>query len=134
MRLLPSLSFLLGLGILIPSTSAALTPGEESRAGGLPSAAPVADGTVMVFVVWGNSNACGSGTYPPSRLYPESPLPDQPPTPSEATAWEWSPAEIAALLRFLLSDEAGFLVGSVLFIDGGTEAALRGEDWPAPLG
>lgn len=38
--------------------------------------------------------------------------------------------EIAALVDYLLSEEAGFLCGSLIFIDGGTEAALRHGDWP----
>lgn len=42
------------------------------------------------------------------------------------------PEEIAAAVAFLLSDQASFIVGSVLFCDGGTDAALRGKDWPAP--
>ncbi|NRA00194.1 MAG: SDR family oxidoreductase [Myxococcales bacterium] len=41
--------------------------------------------------------------------------------------------EVAGLLAYLLSPEASFFCGSVVFMDGGTEAALRGEDWPAPL-
>lgn len=43
------------------------------------------------------------------------------------------PEEVAAFLAFLLSPEAGFFCGSVLFIDGGTDATLRADDWPAPL-
>ena len=39
--------------------------------------------------------------------------------------------EVAALLEFLLGPDAGFFVGSVVFADGGTDAALRGDDWPA---
>lgn len=39
--------------------------------------------------------------------------------------------EVAALTAFLLSPEAGYLVGSFLVIDGGTEAMLRPDDWPA---
>jgi NAD(P)-dependent dehydrogenase (short-subunit alcohol dehydrogenase family) len=41
------------------------------------------------------------------------------------------PEEIAELIAFLLSDKASFFVGSVVFCDGGTDAAFRGKDWPA---
>ena len=41
------------------------------------------------------------------------------------------PEEIAAFLAFLLSPEARFFCGSVLFVDGGTDALLRADDWPA---
>ena len=44
------------------------------------------------------------------------------------------PEEVAALLAYLLSPEASFFCGSVVFMDGGTDAALRGDDWPARLG
>ncbi len=40
---------------------------------------------------------------------------------------------MAALLAFLLSADAGFFCGSVLTMDGGTDAALRAEHWPAAL-
>ena len=39
--------------------------------------------------------------------------------------------EIAGLLAYLLSPAAGFFVGSVVFMDGGTDAVLRTRDWPA---
>ncbi|GAB2685326.1 SDR family oxidoreductase [Nocardia thraciensis] len=42
------------------------------------------------------------------------------------------PEEIADLAAFLLSEQAGFFVGSVIFCDGGIDAAFRGKDWPAP--
>ncbi len=42
------------------------------------------------------------------------------------------PAEIAALVDLLLGDEGGYFCGSVLTVDGGSEALLRGGDWPAP--
>ncbi|MGQ0824033.1 MAG: SDR family oxidoreductase [Actinomycetota bacterium] len=41
------------------------------------------------------------------------------------------PEEIAALLAFLCSPESSFFCGSVLFVDGGTDAAVRPDDWPA---
>jgi NAD(P)-dependent dehydrogenase (short-subunit alcohol dehydrogenase family) len=40
--------------------------------------------------------------------------------------------EVAALLAYLLGPDAGFFCGSVVFMDGGTDAALRPDDWPAP--
>jgi len=38
------------------------------------------------------------------------------------------PEEIAAAIEFLLVTE--FCVGTVLLIDGGTEAMFRPDDWP----
>lgn len=43
-----------------------------------------------------------------------------------------APAEIAAFIAFLLGPDARFFCGSVLFIDGGTDAQLRPDAWPAP--
>ena len=42
------------------------------------------------------------------------------------------PEEIAELCAFLLGPAAGFICGSIVTIDGGTEAALRPDDWPRP--
>jgi NAD(P)-dependent dehydrogenase (short-subunit alcohol dehydrogenase family) len=42
-----------------------------------------------------------------------------------------TPEEVAALLAYLLSPAAAFFVGSIVFMDGGTDAALRTRDWPA---
>jgi NAD(P)-dependent dehydrogenase (short-subunit alcohol dehydrogenase family) len=42
------------------------------------------------------------------------------------------PEEIAALVAFLLGPSAGFFCGSVVLADGGSEAVLRPDDWPAP--
>jgi NAD(P)-dependent dehydrogenase (short-subunit alcohol dehydrogenase family) len=43
------------------------------------------------------------------------------------------PEEIAALAAFLLGPEARFFCGSLVFVDGGTDALLRPDDWPMPL-
>ena len=44
------------------------------------------------------------------------------------------PEEIAALARLLLSDDARFIVGSVVYIDGGTDAHYRANDFPTARG
>ena len=41
------------------------------------------------------------------------------------------PEEIAALVDLLLGPDGGFFCGSVVLVDGGTEALLRPTDWPA---
>ena len=41
------------------------------------------------------------------------------------------PDEIAALVAFLLGPESTFFCGSIVFADGGTDALLRADDWPA---
>ena len=41
------------------------------------------------------------------------------------------PEEIAVLVDYLLSPLAGFFCGSIVFCDGGTDALLRPDDWPA---
>jgi NAD(P)-dependent dehydrogenase (short-subunit alcohol dehydrogenase family) len=42
------------------------------------------------------------------------------------------PQHIAPLVKFLLVEDARFIVGQFLIIDGGTEAAWRGADAPRP--
>jgi NAD(P)-dependent dehydrogenase (short-subunit alcohol dehydrogenase family) len=42
--------------------------------------------------------------------------------------------EVAGLLAYLLSGDAAFFCGSVITMDGGTDAALRSDDWPTALG
>ena len=39
--------------------------------------------------------------------------------------------EIAAVVDLLLSPEGAFFCGSVVFCDGGSDALLRTNDWPA---
>lgn len=38
---------------------------------------------------------------------------------------------IASVLAFLVSEDAAFVCGSVWFVDGGSDALLRPDDWPA---
>ncbi len=39
------------------------------------------------------------------------------------------PVQIANIMRFMLSDEASYLCGSVFFVDGGSDAMLRPDDF-----
>jgi NAD(P)-dependent dehydrogenase (short-subunit alcohol dehydrogenase family) len=39
------------------------------------------------------------------------------------------PAHIANVMRFMLSDEASYICGSVFFVDGGSDAMLRSDDF-----
>ena len=41
--------------------------------------------------------------------------------------------ELAAFVEFLLGPDARFFCGSVLFVDGGTDAHLRADDFPVPM-
>lgn len=41
--------------------------------------------------------------------------------------------ELAAIVAFLLGPEARFLCGSFLVVDGGTDALVRPDAWPAPM-
>ena len=43
------------------------------------------------------------------------------------------PDEVAGLVEFLLGPSARYFCGSVLFVDGGTDALIRPDDWPSPL-
>lgn len=43
------------------------------------------------------------------------------------------PDQLAEWAQFMLSDAADFLCGSVLFVDGGTDAHFRPDDWPRPV-
>lgn len=40
------------------------------------------------------------------------------------------PAQLADWMLFMLSDSADFLCGSVIFVDGGSDAYFRARDWP----
>ena len=39
--------------------------------------------------------------------------------------------EVAGLITYLLGPDAAFFIGSVVLMDGGTEALLRPDDWPS---
>jgi NAD(P)-dependent dehydrogenase (short-subunit alcohol dehydrogenase family) len=45
-----------------------------------------------------------------------------------------TPDELAAAVEYLLGPDARFFCGSVLVIDGGTDASLRANDLPIPMG
>jgi len=40
--------------------------------------------------------------------------------------------EQATVIAFLLSGAASYVVGAVLPVDGGGDAATRADDWPTP--
>lgn len=46
------------------------------------------------------------------------------------------PGQMAEWMCFMLSDAADFLCGTVIFVDGGTDAYFRSDDWPkaVPVG
>lgn len=41
--------------------------------------------------------------------------------------------ELAKVVQFLLGPDARFICGSVIFVDGGTDALLRADDVPVPM-
>lgn len=43
------------------------------------------------------------------------------------------PGQLADWVVFMLSDAADFLCGSVVFVDGGSDAWFRATDWPRPV-
>ncbi|WP_168698438.1 SDR family oxidoreductase [Gordonia paraffinivorans] len=44
-----------------------------------------------------------------------------------------TPEQLAAWVMTMLSPAADFMAGSIVTVDGGTEALMRTRDWPAPL-
>ncbi len=42
-------------------------------------------------------------------------------------------SHMADWMCFMLSDSADFLCGSIVFVDGGTDAYFRSDDWPKPV-
>jgi len=41
--------------------------------------------------------------------------------------------QLADWVLFMLSDAADFLCGSIVFVDGGSDAYFRADDWPKPV-
>lgn len=41
--------------------------------------------------------------------------------------------QLADWVVFMLSDSADFLCGSIVFVDGGSDAYFRADDWPRPV-
>jgi len=41
--------------------------------------------------------------------------------------------KIAQWVEFMLSPAADFMTGSIVFVDGGTDAYFRSDDWPRPV-
>ena len=41
--------------------------------------------------------------------------------------------KIAQWVEFMLSPAADFMTGSIVFVDGGTDAYFRSDDWPKPV-
>lgn len=44
-----------------------------------------------------------------------------------------SPQDIAGIAAFLVGPDARFFCGSIVYVDGGTDALLRPDDWPAVM-
>ncbi len=44
------------------------------------------------------------------------------------------PGQLADWMVFMLSGSADFLCGSIVFVDGGSDAYLRADDWPRRVG
>ena len=43
------------------------------------------------------------------------------------------PGALADWVVFMLSSAADFLCGSIVFVDGGSDAYFRADDWPRPV-
>lgn len=44
------------------------------------------------------------------------------------------PSQLGDWVLFMLGPSADFLCGSIVFVDGGSDAYFRPDDWPKPLG
>jgi len=89
---------------------------------------------------WAGSGVRLNALAPGATMTPL--LEEQLSTPGQAKAVRAFPVPIGGFgdvrhmadwMCFMLSDSADFLCGSVVFVDGGTDAHFRADDWPKPF-
>jgi NAD(P)-dependent dehydrogenase (short-subunit alcohol dehydrogenase family) len=93
-----------------------------------------------VLPEWAGSGVRLNALAPGAVMTPM--LQEQLSTPSEAKAVRSFPVPIGGFgdarqmadwMCFMLSESADFLCGSVIFVDGGSDAYFRADDWPKPV-
>jgi len=90
-----------------------------------------------VLPEWAGSGVRLNALAPGAIMTPM--LEEQLSTPRQAKAVRTFPVPVGGFgdvrhmadwMRFMLSDSADFLCGSIVFVDGGTDAYFRADDWP----
>jgi NAD(P)-dependent dehydrogenase (short-subunit alcohol dehydrogenase family) len=93
-----------------------------------------------VLPEWAGSGVRLNAIAPGAIMTPM--LQEQLSTPAEAKAVRSFPVPVGGFgdvkhmadwMCFMLSDSADFLCGSVVFVDGGSDAYFRADDWPKPV-
>jgi NAD(P)-dependent dehydrogenase (short-subunit alcohol dehydrogenase family) len=93
-----------------------------------------------VLPEWAGSGVRLNALAPGAIMTPM--LQEQLSTPREAKAVRSFPVPVGGFgdarhmadwMCFMLSDSADFLCGSVVFVDGGSDAYFRADDWPKPV-
>jgi NAD(P)-dependent dehydrogenase (short-subunit alcohol dehydrogenase family) len=93
-----------------------------------------------VLPEWAGAGVRLNGLAPGAIMTPM--LEEQLATPRQAKAVRSFPVPVGGFgdvrhmadwMLFMLSDSADFLCGSVIFVDGGTDAYFRADDWPKPV-
>ncbi len=88
---------------------------------------------------WAGAGIRLNAIAPPGAILTPPLLEKQLATPAEAKTIHAFPVpiggfgdagQLADWVVFMLSDAADFLCGSVLFVDGGSDAYFRADDWP----
>ena len=89
---------------------------------------------------WAGSGVCLNALAPGAIMTPL--LAEQLSNPTQAKAVRSFPVPVGGFgearhmadwMTFMLSDSADFLCGSIIFVDGGSDAYFRADDWPKPL-